>query len=610
MNSSNEPDLAAIDEAFGRFVARKGGKWLTDPHETQLVGRTAALVSAERALGNSCLDMARVARPETTATGEPEFPDSTAWGALLLRSGVCTGGEGTSPLVLDNGRVYLRRFHNAERRVAEAIRSRIADGGEKSNAFRPELIALFRVLFPNIDGEVDWQGVAAAGALRSRLLFIAGGPGTGKTTVAARILALLLHEQPSLRISLAAPTGRAATRLAEAVAAASVIMPVSDDIRCSLPQQGTTLHRLLGYNPQSDRFRFGPENLLTEDVIVVDETSMVDLLMMDVLFRALRPSARIIMLGDPDQLMSVDTGFVIGDIARAASSAGETYGTGRSDAYAALSGVTLPIDPLATPIRDAVVRLRRSYRFEEQQGIGLLATAIQVQNADAALDVLRDANFPDVSLLGGSNPDESQSRARSTLGMSSLLATLLPHIDAYLAATSPIDALRALSAFRVLCALRNGRTGVEGINAAIERLLRSRGLDTHGWYDHRPVLIAVNDPATELFNGDVGMTLSIDGRTEVFFLTGSDAVRSMSPSRLPSHVTAWAMTVHKAQGSEFDHVFFVLPEADSRVLSRELLYTAVTRAKKSVAIAGSEDILRVAMGRSAMRASGLERRLT
>ncbi len=609
MNSSSESGFAAIDEVFGRFVARLAGKYLSDPRETQIVGHTAALVSAARAVGNSCLELAVVVQPEFAGSDEQTFPEIMAWQALLLRSGVCGDGKSVTPLVLDDGRVYLGRFHDAERRVAAAIRARIENTTEHSNVFRPELVELFRNLFPNSAGEIDWQGVAAAGALRSRLLFIAGGPGTGKTTVAARILALLLHEQPSLRITLAAPTGRAATRLAEAVTAASAGMPVSDILRDSMPQQGTTLHRLLGYNPGADRFRFGPENLLTEDVIVVDEASMVDLLMMDALFGALRPSARVIVLGDPEQLMSVDTGFVLGDITRAAGRGGETHGVGLSSAYAALSGVALPIDPMAPPLRDTVVRLRRSYRFEKQPGIGLLANAIQSQNANAAVDVLRDANFPDVS-LHTRNPDEGSSRAKHSRDISSLLTTLLPHIDAYFAATSPLDALRALSAFRILCALRAGDTGVAGINATVERIFRSRGKDTVGWYDHRPVLITVNDPATQLFNGDVGVTLTTNGRTEVFFLTGNDAVRSMSPSRLPLHETAWAMTVHKAQGSEFDHVLFVLPDVDSRVLSRELLYTGVTRARKTVTIAGSEEMLRMAMGRTAMRASGLEGRLS
>ncbi len=222
---------------------------------------------------------------------------------------------------------------------------------------------------------------------------------------------------------------------------------------------------------------------------------------------------------------------------------------------------------------------------------------MQRQDADGALAALADETLSDVSAV----------RAASTPAQ--LLAPLRPYVEAYLSAEQPAAALDALAQFRVLCAHREGDTGVTGLNGLVERWLQLRGLPVKGWYDHRPVLITANDPATGLYNGDVGVTLIARGRTEVYFTSGS-GVRAFAPARLPAHETAWAMTVHKAQGSEFGHVMLVLPDADSRIVTRELLYTGITRAKQTVTIAGSDEIMRTAIGRNVMRSSGLRARIS
>lgn len=592
--------LAPIDAKFGGFLVRHLPASLA-PHERDAVGMAGALLSAERARGHSCIDLAALASVSLwDAHGDgAALPDLAACRSIFQRSALCGDGIDPSALVLDGTRLYLYRYHAAEQRLARAVQARIGmpDASAVPNA---EVVSLFRTLFPRAaDGVTDWQGVAAASALRGRLGIITGGPGTGKTTTAAKILALLLQQDPTLRISLTAPTGKAAARLAESIANGAATLPVSDAIRARLPRDGRTLHRLLGYQPWDDRFACGTDNPLADDVIVVDEASMIDLLMMDALFAAVRPGARVILLGDPDQLASVDTGYVLGDLCRAADAGGDTHGAALATWYEALSGDRIPSVTAATPLRNAVVRLRRSYRFEAHPGIGALADAVRVGDAGAALGVLQGDTHGDVS------------RSDPTDSVDELLAPILPSIERYLGARTPEDALRALGEFRVLCAVREGSHGVASLNEAIEWWLRGRGVHTRArWYDGRPVLVTANDAASGLFNGDVGVTFTgDDGRRLVYFPDPAGGVRGVTPARLPAHETAWAMTVHKSQGSEFTHVLLVLPESDTPVLTRELLYTAVTRARESARIIGSISAIESAVRRSTTRASGLAERL-
>jgi len=601
-------ELAPIDAAFARFVARG----VPDPCAT-LLYHSALLVSAERAQGNSCVDLAAHAgQSSPDAASGFVYPDVADWGQQLLASGRCVTPERLAadahvltPLVLDGTRLYLQRYFAAERRLAAAVRARLTVTPAHQ---LDESVPLFRTLFPAAATGVDWQAVAAVAALRSPLVFVTGGPGTGKTTVAARLLALLLQRDPTLDIAVAAPTGRAAARLTEAIGAAVQREQLDTLVGAQLPSVGNTLHRLLGYTPWNEQFRFHAGNPLPHDVVIVDEASMVDVLMMDALFAALRPSARLIVLGDPDQLASVDTGFVLGDVARAARASGgampESHGDGLAADYARLSGGDaswLAPQPHGGALRDAVVRLRVSYRFGARPGIGALARATQEGDADGALAVLADGRFADVTLDAPAEHDAVASAAQAER----VLGPLVPFMRAYLEATNPAEALAALARFRMLCALREGDAGVAGLNALVELWLGQQGRSVDGWYDHRPVLITANDAGMRLFNGDVGITLAVDGVPMVHFPLPGGGVRSLPPARLPAHETAWAMTVHKSQGSEFDHVRFVLPTADNRLLTRELLYTGVTRARETVSIMGSAEIIRTATQRSVARASGL-----
>ena len=596
-----------IDTAFARFIGRLAVPTLDDEERIQLT-RLAMLVSILRTEGHSCLALAEVANQFITVDAAPAWrcPSADHCMALLQRAGVASLPEGpaSTPLVIDGSRVYLRRYHAAERRVAAAIRART---GERVQALPDEALAqlapLFRALFPSAATRMDWQALAATAALLRPLVVVTGGPGTGKTTVAARMLALMLTQHPEARVALAAPSGRAAARLAESMAQAVAREALPEVVRSALPTEGRTLHRLLGYFPPTDRFRYTAEHCLTEDIVLVDEASMVDVLMMDAVLSALKPTARLIILGDPDQLASVDTGFVLGDLVEAAGprcpETATRHGALLVSTYQQLAGADHPplVTSHVTPLRDAVVRLHHSWRFGQRPGIGGVAAAASLGDADGVMAALQRPEWADAQLLP------------RTTGAAGLLAALEGPLTDFLAADTPEGALHALARFRVLCAVREGPQGVAGVTATVERWLSRRGHSTGGWYDHRPVLVTENDEVTGLTNGDVGVTLHVDGVPAVFFADPGGGVRRFAPARLPTVETAWAMTVHKAQGSEFDHVLVVLPDEPVRNLTRELVYTAVTRARASVTIAGSADVLRTAVSRGTTRHSGLAERL-
>jgi exodeoxyribonuclease V alpha subunit len=573
----------AIDRAFARLVARRA----SDHAHRTLLHDTALLLSSERAQGHSCIDLGawasttvRFTHDRTTESQDVVWPALAAWQHALGESPLCrvmheTGlGEQTASamLVLDGSRLYLARYFEAEYRLASSIQRRVQ---QPVPIEAPGLDAEFARLFPPAPDATDWQAVAAQTALERALIFVTGGPGTGKTTVAARMLALLLHADPSRTVAIAAPTGRAAARLVESIGAAAEREQLSAAVRAQLPTTGATLHRLLGYQPWNETFRHTADHPLPHDVVIVDEASMVDVLMMDALFRAVRPDARLIVLGDPDQLASVDTGFVLGDVVRASN-----HARWRSE---------------EAPLARAVVRLRHSWRFGAQPGIGALATAMQQGDWPAVARALEPGQYRDVRMQDWSS--------------ATLQAATADAFSAYIASDTPLDALQALSRFRVLAATREGPRGVQGLNALFERQLRRAGRSTTGWYDHRPVLITANDPSSQLFNGDIGVTLRVNGVVGVHFLQSDRQVRSVPPSRLPAHETAWALTIHKSQGSEFDMVVLVLPEQDSPLLTRELLYTGVTRARRHVVLLGEAPPLRMGVERSVARSSGLVDRL-
>jgi exodeoxyribonuclease V alpha subunit len=504
--------------------------------------RLAAMcTSRARAEGNICVSLGEIAEMEGT-------PGVASLRKKLRGSDVVGAPGAFTPLILDGrDRLYLRRYWEYEQQLAQAIASRTSAPSSKGKK------------------ESDLQEAAAKKAVTSDFTVITGGPGTGKTWTVMRILALLL-EQPGgehLRIALAAPTGKAAARLTESVRAVRETFAA------------TTIHRLLGYLPGSPYFRHDAENPLSFDVVIVDEASMVDLALMAKLVAAVPPEARLILLRD--QLASVEAGSVLADICAAAESAAPNE-----------------------PLHGAVVALRRNYRFAETGGIYRVSMAINSGDTEATITALQE---------GGGEVEWQPLPAALKLG-NALRQRIVTGFEPSLKTDDPLEALAHLQKFRILCAVRQGPFGVENLNAVAEEVLADAGLlaPRRGWYRGQPIMITQNDYNLALFNGDSGIILpdpGAGGELRAFFLSAEGRLRRFLPSRLPAHETAFAITVHKSQGSEFKKVLFILPEKDSPILTRELLYTGLTRAREGVEFWVTEPILRAAITRRVVRTSGL-----
>lgn len=528
------------------------------------------------------------------AAGAPQEPQ--LWKELLSRWNAVSDGSLATPLVLDNDRLYLHRMWHQERQVAGFFSADLPAKLTEPSEIRTILDRLF-----GEEGN-NWQKIAAAVSLTRQHSVISGGPGTGKTTTVARLLAaLLLLEPQRLRICLAAPTGKAAARLTESLGKALQALPVSDELKSRFPQEATTLHRLLGARPGTRSLRYHAGNPLHLDVLVVDEASMVDLSMMASLISALPPTARVIFLGDRDQLASVEAGAVLGDICRCAEYG---YSPQRARELSELTGASLSgtVVEQAPAVRDSLCLLRQSYRFSAGSGIGQLAAAVN-QGDLARLDAIRKDEYQDIALRSLESADDWL----AMLGdISDGYAGMLEMIRQQ---SEPEDVLQAFSRYQLLCALREGPFGVSGLNQRIEQRLRQqkRLAPANGqWYSGRPVMITRNDSALGLFNGDIGITMADSNRQlKVYFMLPEGDVKAVQPSRLPPHDTAWAMTVHKSQGSEFDHTALVLPPQFSPVLSRELVYTAITRARKQLTIYSDESLFNRAVQSRTLRRSGL-----
>ncbi|MFZ5775421.1 MAG: exodeoxyribonuclease V subunit alpha [Thermodesulfobacteriota bacterium] len=560
-------------EQFDRYWVRLLGR--LDPDASARVLLCAAM--ARRAVddGHVCLDLAAPAA----------FDDLPAWPPLdellaeLARSPLVGDGAGPTPLVLAGTRLYLHRYWRDEQELASFIRQRAARAMEGIDQDR--LAACLAAVFAG-STVTEEQRQACAAVFARRLGAITGGPGTGKTTVVAGLLALIaLYAMesggPPPRMLLLAPTGKAAARLSEAMQRQKGGLPMAPEVLACLPDQAMTIHRALGYQPRNpNEFRHHAGNPLPHQVVVVDEASMVDVTLMTRLFAAVSPEARLVLLGDRDQLASVEAGSILADICEAA---------GEEDAPAGLAA--------------GVVMLRTSFRFGDS-AISRLAGAVnrgEVEEA-ARLCAAGEEGIALLPPLAGNDHEHP-------------LARLL--IDGYrdlLGATTPGEALELLERFRVLVALRRGPLGVEAMNRRIEAVLAREGLiaPSGGWYQGRPILVRENSYRLRLFNGDTGVLWPESGSGEpraFFFGEDRETVRAFAPSQLPAHETAFAMTIHQSQGSEFDEVVLMLPPADSPLLGRELLYTGITRARRRVTLIGREEEIAAAINRRATRASGL-----
>ncbi|BDC39174.1 exodeoxyribonuclease V subunit alpha [Paraburkholderia terrae] len=667
--------LREVDAAFARFLGRE----VPDAPALLILG--AALASHQLGRGHACLDLDATLRDPTLVLSLP--PDGVAmrggddaeevilpskilagvtlarWQATLDHAALVGDGEGDTPLVLAGTRLYLRRYWQYEQNVARAVGERLEAGARLESALPVEdLRRGLDTLFPprpvGIDEHADWQKLACALAARSAFSIVTGGPGTGKTTTVVKLLALLQSlalagdEGRPVRIRLAAPTGKAAARLNESIAGAVARLPLSDfalgdAIREAIPVAVTTLHRLLGTRPDTRRFRHHARNPLALDVLVIDEASMVDLEMMNAVLDALPAQARLILLGDKDQLASVEAGAVLGELCQRASKGHYTRAT--QAWLQAATGEQIEaklVDAAGSLLDQSIAMLRFSHRFSKESGIGQLAKAVnsgeptQVahvwaqRHADLALLECAehgDAAFKALVVDGVARVAEdddagaSGAAVHTRRGYRHYLQTLRAGQPSHDADQPAFDAwanevLDAHGEFQLLCALRRGAWGVEGLNRRVAYLLQDEHLiaATGEWYLGRPVLVTRNDYELGLMNGDIGITLALPKEgggwsLRVAFAAGDGArrIKWVLPSRLQAVETVFALTVHKSQGSEFTHAALVLPDTLSPVLTRELVYTGITRARSflTIASAGGAAIVERAVEAQVQRATGL-----
>ena len=590
--------FSEMDLQFARFVGRISG------HSDRALSLAAALASRATGNGHVCLDLRTVAGqaldPESIPENPFSCPDLPAWLESLENADAVGRPGDDAPLILDEQhRLYLFRYWEYEHLLVERILEWTENDPDcPDEAYLKEgLDGLFR---GQDASEPNWQEVACFTAAIRKFCVVSGGPGTGKSTVVSRILALLaLFERGSaFRTALTAPTGKAAQRLQEAVRAGVGDLPLPSSIRETLPSEASTIHRLLGPVAGSPFFHHNAANPLAVDGVIVDEASMVDLPLMSKLVQALPSHARLILLGDQDQLASVEAGAVLGDLCDRGTP--HFHGDAFCRRYHEITGQLIP-GGAGPAVRDSLVRLEKNYRFGQTSGIGIVSRAVNRGDGDGAIEVLENGPQDDVHWVRLPDPQNLPAALKKAV-VSGYRACLETH--------DPLQAFLELERFRILCAVRRGPFGVLSLNRIAEgilraeRLIRPEGL----WYRGRPILILRNDYTLGLFNGDMGLILPDEdsgGDLRAFFRTQDGSLRKIHPARLPEHETVFAMTVHKSQGSEFEEVILLLPDQPSPVLTRELIYTGLTRARRKVAVWGRADVFVEGVSRRIVRSSGL-----
>jgi exodeoxyribonuclease V alpha subunit len=685
VESRSDPAAERLAEGFAQHVERWARRLQCDEAYLAVLRLAAYETSLATSNGHVCITIKGLAAAPSPPAGLTPSPPGggQGWGQVKdLRSSLLSSNlvgtpeiPGALPLILDaDNRLYLHRYFDYERRLARRL---MQAAGAPPRTIDPAARDRLQTLFPpTTNGEVDWQKIAAAMALRNGLTVISGGPGTGKTTTVVNLIACLITQDPHSRIALAAPTGKAAARMTEAIRQRAEHLPGA--LREKLPTESSTIHRLLGANPGLGRYTYRAGNPLPIDALIVDEASMLDLALATRLLEAVPASARIILLGDKDQLSAVESGAVFAELC-ADPTLSEACRRDVAAMCALEAASIVPPAPVQTSaLRDAAVWLTKNYRFGADSGIGRLAKYINEGSAEEAISGLRSAPshlstppqsapsspqpfapsppppfalslskgkkaksakveaslplFPELveqtpfalSLSKGSEPDTSvqwlEPGPNRPMPLDAILAAYAPYFDAVLADPRDVDAItRAFGGFRTLCAVRQGPSGVTAVNDQLTRHARQvlaaaaegQGTDSRSpWYAGRPVMVLRNDYVHKLFNGDIGIALpDASGELPVFFPDGENGYRAVPIVRMPEHETAFAMTVHKAQGSEFDAVLVWLPQQRSRVVTRELLYTAVTRARSHVSVSASAEMLAAAIGSRSRRHSGLLARL-
>ena len=604
--------FSRIDIHFARFILDFSND--QDPD----IFLAAALVSRATAGGDICLTLDAMSEAvlfEEQAGQNPVLcPAIDKWRQKLEAHPTIGKPGERCPLILDDrNRLYLYRYWEYENKLSLSIRDRAS--GELAD-FKPQRVsATLNRLFPSTDAGIDWQKVAAIIALLKRFSVITGGPGSGKTHAIAGILALILActGDNKLNIYLTAPTGKAAARLADSILRVKEHLNCSRSIKDAIPGDVFTIHRLLKPISGTPYFHYNSDNLLAADVVVVDEASMVDLALMSKLLQATAPNARILVVGDKDQLASVQAGSVLGDVCDRQV----IHGFSKSFLKQIVTFSGIAVENFAqgpedgSGLQDCICELQNNYRFSSQSGIGGISRAINSGENVKSMALLKNSAETAVEWVEINTPNELHSQ---------LTHRIIEGYRKYLTIQDPVLAMDAFNEFKILCALNIGPYGAGSINHLAEQVLQQKNLigdkqdGSRPWYRGRPVMITRNDYSLGLFNGDIGITLpdpeaSSEDHLYVYFRDATGKTRRFLPHRLPQHETVYAMTVHKSQGSEFDHVVLVLPEKDYPLMTRELIYTGLTRARQKVSIWGTEPVLTASISRKIERSSGLREAL-
>jgi len=628
-NLYNSCNFTKEDIHFSNFIAD-----LCKEDDSEII-LGAAWVSNATGQGDICLDLESVSGKQLIEGQNDDIPvilpELDEWLEKIRKSSVVGKPGDFCPLILDqNNRLYLYRYWEYEHILSESIKTRIKEDVKNINISL--LQDSLKRFFPknsksqNLRNDINWQKVASITAAIKKFCVISGGPGTGKTYTVAKILSILLEQEPSekLRIFLCAPTGKAAAKLSESIKKTKEDLNCSDAVKRAIPLETYTIHRMLKTIPGSPYFRYNSENLLPADVVIVDEASMVDLALMSKMVSSIPMTSRLILMGDRNQLASVESGSVFGDICDTTGM--EMFSREYGKTIEEITGEKLEhelkhepenepknkLDPLIAALEkgqglsDCIVVLKKSLRFSEKSKIGELSQAVNSGKWEGVLPLLKNKETPQIKW----QQPKTLKDIYSVIGKK-----LIEDYSEYLKENDPVKALVQFSKFKLLCALKLGPLGIYALNRLAEEVLKKEKLilmdmsDVYPWYRGRPVLITKNDYSLGLFNGDMGITLPDPKQSGknlyVFFPEASGGVKRYPPYRINEHETAYATTVHKSQGSEFNQVCLVLPDKDNLVLTRELVYTGITRARQSVMILGNEHVLKAAVSRSINRTSGL-----
>ena len=595
------PIFSEIDRQFAQFISQRAGE--LSAQELETLEDICLVLSYYANQQHSVLPLRDILieyRNEDGHIVSHNIDFELDEQALKIYSQVMGQGDEIKPLIVDleNQLIYLNKYYRAEATVARFI-SKLADQTQELDS---QLTQKLNEVFPNqIAEKINWQKVAAFMALRSRFCVISGGPGTGKTTTVGKILALLLEQNPETRIDLLAPTGKAADRLGESIR--NFISSQSDEKAFSaatlakIPVQAQTIHRYLGFAPGGG-FKHNDKFKTPSDILLIDESSMVPLTLFRSVIQALQSHCRVILLGDKDQLAAVETGNVLGDLT--AGGQINSFSPRFAKELKELSPeLILNEDQSMGSLQDIMLKLEHSFRFDSSSGIGQLARDINEQPVPHPLeDTQYFKAYDDIA--------HQALPAKAEELFSGAIRQCFTEYKKSL--NSPEEALKALNKFRILCASRNGSFGASKLNQHISQIIFSQSDES--LYTGRAIMITRNDYNIKLYNGDIGIILPDDsGLPKAWFPGPDNSLRSFPPSMLPDYQSAFAMTIHKSQGSEYQNVHLILPDQADRLLSKELIYTGITRAKSSIVIYASRKTLLSTCKRQTDRLSGLKLRL-